>query len=46
MFTVFKITEYPYCVKVSVHATKSEATAEAEWQEEQGNGKFIVRETN
>lgn len=45
MYTVYKITAYPYGVPVSVHKTASEATADAEWYEEQGMGRFIVKKT-
>lgn len=43
MYGVFKITDYPYCVKCSVHKTANDATAEVEWLEEHGKGQFIVK---
>ena len=42
MYTVYKIVDYPYMKKVCSYATCAEATAEAEWAEEHGAGRFVV----
>lgn len=46
MYTVFKITTYPYMVRCCSFESVYEATAEAEWAEEHGEGQFVVMETN
>lgn len=46
MYTVFKITDYPYMVKCCAFENLLDAVAEAEWYEEQGYGKFIIKKTN
>ena len=45
MYTVFKITTYPYMVKCCAFENLYDAIAEAEWAEEHGEGQFLVIET-